>query len=372
MAPPGKTVLATVVAGALIALVATTASAASSFIGRLSALTEVASTVPTPPNSQDQNPYGVAVVPVSRGQLVRGDVLVSNFNNAANQQGTGTTIVQISPSGSVSLFAQIDATKLPGACPGGVGLTTALSVLRSGWVIVGSLPTADGTSATMQAGCLIVLNSQGQVVRTISGGPINGPWDMTAVDFGAFAELFVTNVLNGLDPKGPSTNVVDQGTVVRIGLLTLGTKTPVVFSETVIGKGFPERTDPAALVVGPTGVGFDGNTLYVADTNDSSIVAIHGALGRQAATTGQTISSTGSLNGPLGLAIAPNADILTTNGGDGLLVETTPGGQQVATFNTSNVDSSFGAGSLFGLAVKPGGSGVYLVDDGNNTFWLLH
>jgi hypothetical protein len=50
------------------------------------------------------------------------------------------------------VFAEIDASKLPGPCPGGVGLTTALVVLRAGWVIVGSLPTADGTSATAEAG----------------------------------------------------------------------------------------------------------------------------------------------------------------------------------------------------------------------------
>ena len=64
-------------------------------------------------------------------------------------------------------------------------------------MIVGSLPTSNGTSSTAQAGCLLVLNSHGQVVETIAGGPINGPWDMTAVDHGLFTTLYVTNVLNG-------------------------------------------------------------------------------------------------------------------------------------------------------------------------------
>jgi hypothetical protein len=36
-------------------------------------------------------------------------------------QGTGTTIVQVSPGGAVSQFAGITDS----ACPGGVGLTTA-------------------------------------------------------------------------------------------------------------------------------------------------------------------------------------------------------------------------------------------------------
>ncbi len=73
--------------------------------------------------------------------------------------------MQIAPDGTTSLFAQIDANNLPGPCPGGVGLTTALAVLRSGWVIVGSLPTTDGTSATAQAGCLLVLDNQGNVEK---------------------------------------------------------------------------------------------------------------------------------------------------------------------------------------------------------------
>ena len=91
----------------------------------------------------DVNPYGVAVVPRSTGDLGQGNVLVSNFNDKANVQGTGTTIVEVTPSGHVSQFAKI-SRNLPG-CPGGVGLTTALSVLRSGWVIVGSLPTKGGS-----------------------------------------------------------------------------------------------------------------------------------------------------------------------------------------------------------------------------------
>ena len=102
-------------------------------------------------------------------------MLVSNFNNSANLQGTGTTIVQVSPNGTLKLFAEIGPS-LPGACPGGVGLTTALVALRSGFVIVGSLPTKDGTAATPQAGCLIIMNSSGTPVATLSGNRINGPW----------------------------------------------------------------------------------------------------------------------------------------------------------------------------------------------------
>ena len=139
-----------------------------------------------------------------------------------------------------------------------------------------------------------------------------------------------------------------------------------------MGSGFPERTDPAALVIGPTGLGLgrDG-TLYVADTLGNRIAAIPNALRRfTTGGTGRTVSSGGGLNGPLGLAIAPNQNILSANAGDGNLIETTPGGSQ---FPPRSIDTSGqGAGTLFGLAVKPNGRGIYFVDDGDNTLDLLH
>jgi hypothetical protein len=333
----------------------------------------------TVPSNGDQNPYGIVTVPRRVGSLQRGDLLISNFNNAGspptgNLQGTGTTIVQIPPSGSsgapgsASVFAQIDASKLPGPCPGGVGLTTALAVTRSGFVIVGSLPTADGSSATAKAGCLLVLNSRGKVIETISGGPINGPWDMTAVDQGFVTTLYVSNVLNGTVANSPTT--VNKGTVVRLRLLTIPGVRPVVFDEDVIATGFPERTDPNALVIGPTGLALgEHGTLYVADTLGNRIAAISDAADRErpARIGGRTVTVGGSLNGPLGLTLAPNGDILTANGLDGNIVETTPRGAQVA---AKSADSA-GAGVLFGLTVAAHTDGVFFVDDGDNSLRLL-
>lgn len=340
------------------------------FVGHLQTVSMIASTVPA---NGDVNPYGTAVVPRSQGNLVRGDVLVSNFNAVSNEQGTGTTIVEVAPTGSVQQFAQISAATLPGACPGGVGLTTALVVLRSGWVIVGSLPTSDGTSATAQAGCLLILNSQGQVVETLAGSGINGPWDMTALDSGRFAALFVSNVLNGTVAAAGGT--VDGGTVLRIDLGVFGDRPPVMLGQpVVVASGFPERTDPAALVIGPTGVGLSaGGTLYVADTLGNRIARVVDPLFRESsAGTGQTVTADGALNNPLGLATAPNGDILTVNSNDGNLVETSPFGTQVATRVLDSTGSPAGAGTLFGLAVAPGPRGVYFVDDGSNTLNLLH
>jgi hypothetical protein len=347
-----------------------TYASSKSFIGQFHTISTVGSTVPS---NGDVNPYGTVVVPRTIGNLTQGNVLVSNFNNAANLQGTGTTIVQVAPDGTVTLFAQIDAASLPGSCPGGVGLTTALVVLQRGWVIVGSLPTTDGTSATAQAGCLIVLNSWGKIVETFAGSQINGPWDMTAFDGGDTAALFVTNVLNGTVAASP--NVVNKGTVIRVELSVprQGQGKPERENTTVIGSGFPERTDPAALVIGPTGVGLAHNgTLYVADSLNNRIAAIPNALEREtSAHTGKTVTVNGTLNDPLGLTIAPNGDILTVNGNDGNIVETTPQGTEVASMLIDNTGNPPGAGCLFGLAVVPHGAGVYFVDDCTNTLNLL-
>jgi hypothetical protein len=339
------------------------------FIGPFTHLKNIASTVPA---NGDVNPYGIVVVRHSQGKLQRGDVLVSNFNNSGNLQGTGSTIVEVSPSGHQTLFAQISPSHLTGPCPGGVGLSTALTILQNGWVVVGSTPSANGMAATAKAGCLIVLDNQGRVRETISGHGINGPWDMAAVSFGQFAELFVTNVLNGTVAADGA--VVHKGTVLRLLVRVSGNCPPRLLRVTTIGSGFFEQTNSAAFVIGPTGVGFGPNgTLYVADTGENRITAIpHAATRMSSAGTGSVLTSGGKLNAPLGLTIAPNGDVLTVNGGNGRIVETSPGGAQVANFFLDKSGSPPGSGALFGLAVAPHGSGVYYVDDATNFLRLLH
>jgi hypothetical protein len=353
---------------------ATTAQT-NTFLGSLSTVVPGPSTIPS---NGDLNPYGVAQVPATQGTLTAGNFLVSNFNNSKNQQGTGSTIVQITPGGTVTTFAQISS--IPSGCDG-VGLTTALVALRSGFVIVGSLPTTGGDPTTSKAGCLIVLDDNGNVVKTFSGNGINGPWDMTAVDAGQFVVLFVTNVLNGTVagtsgnvPNLPATPlVVHGGTVLRLLLeIDPGTQ-PTLLLTTEIGSGFAQRLDPTALVIGPTGVGYNPvlNVLYVADTLNNRIAVIQNALLRlDSAGTGQTLTQNGAVNGPLGLTIAPNGNVIVANGGNGDLVETNSQGKQVAFKAVDTSGSPPGAGALFGLIALPGQ--VYFVDNATNTFNLLH
>jgi sugar lactone lactonase YvrE len=344
-----------------------TSSTPSAFLASLRSVSTVGSTVPA---NGDVNPYGVAVVPSSVGSLKAGDFLVSNFNARSNNQGTGTTIVELSPSGKQSLFATVNAKTLNGPYHGGIGLTTALSILPNGYVVVGSLPTTNGQSATAQYGGLIVLNSTGKTVETIADKNIEGPWDMTSTTEGSTTTLFVSNVLSGGAKAGLKT--VDNSTVLRIRLNTAAGHAPKVQSEQVIADGIPWRDDKAALAIGPTGVALGANgTLYVADTLESRIIAIPDALTRSTPLfdKGITLSAGGHLDQPLGLALAPNGDILTTNAGNGNIVETTPAGRQIAVVAG---DAKAGAGSLFGLAIAPGGKSLAYVDDASNTLRVLH
>ena len=96
----------------------------------------------------------------------------------------------------------------------------------------------------------------------------------------------------------------------------------------MIANGISVHTDPAALIVGPTGVALSpSGTLFVADTVKSRIARIPDAVFRSqpvnAGAPSATVSAGTPLNGPLGLILTPNGDLLTANGGDNNLVELT-------------------------------------------------
>lgn len=329
-----------------------------------------------PPNG-DQNPYGIVVAPVSAGKVRKGDVLVSNFNDARNLQGRGTTIVDYSPATrQVSVFARIDR-KLPD-CPGGVGLTTAMTMLRSGWVIIGSFPSEDGTTATKGRGCLIILNAQGKVSGTISGPEINGPWGNIATrDEGDRATLFVSNAGFGIGAPTEDSPVVRKATVLRLSLTIPPGKAPVVSGETVIGDGFGEQADKSVFVIGPTGLALaPSGDLYVSDALGNRIAKIPDALTRSdSAGTGTTVNSAGLLQRPLALALTPEGHLLTVNGLNGQVVELDPtDGRQLGArwIDADKAQQPPGSGDLFGIAITPDGHGFYYVKDDDNTLVLAH
>jgi hypothetical protein len=345
------------------------AQAATSFLRQLHGTAQVASTVPA---NGDVNPYGVAVVPASDGRLTAGDILVSNFNDKANVQGTGTTIVEVSPAGQTSVFASISKMPAGQACPGGIGLTTALGILPGGWVVVGSLPTTAGGAlpGLDPAGCLIVLNDQGTTVETITNDNIVGPWDLAVKSSGTSAELFVSNALGGNTTTHDGVPVTGNCTVVRLDLALSPASPPKLTSSTVIGTKFPWRANKAALVLAPTGLALAGSgTLYVDDTLTNTVSAIPQALTRTGAVSAaaSTLSAGGALDAPLGMTLAPNGDLIVVNGNNGNAVEITPAGKQLATKTLVKN----GAGDLFGVITTQAGNGLIVVNDGTNALDLF-
>ena len=297
---------------------------------RLTTIAQIAATAPvltsTIPANGDVNPYGLAFVPPGfafGGPLHPGDILVGNFNSSANLQGTGTTIVQVTPNHQTSVFYQ---------GPPGVGFNNGLSVLKRGFVVAAVVPSTDGTSSTAGQGSILVLDRHANVVANFNDANLlNGPWSMTVVDQGSRALVFVSNVLSGTVSRFVLT-VPSHGSNIHI------------LSATQIASGYTHRGDPAAFELGPAGLAYDArhNTLYVASSADNAIYAIPNASRTADHGAGRLVYQDNvHLHGPVGLTFAPDGNLITANG-DGVnvdpnqpseLVEFTTRGQFVGQFS---------------------------------------
>lgn len=366
--------LLSLTAAAVLVTGAANAADPKGFLETLKRHSIVTSTVPA---NGDQNPYAIVVAPVSAGKIQKGDVLVDNFNDKNNLQGLGSTIVDYNPSTKkLALFAAIPRN-LP-QCPGGVGLTTAMTMLTTGWVIVGSLPSQDGTTKTKGQGCLIVLDAQGSVASVITGPEINGPWgNMAVIDNGATATLFVSNTGFDVGPPDDEPPVVNKATVLRIELSITGGTPPVVTKQTVIASGLGEQADKDVFIIGPTGLALGaGGVLYVSDALENRIAAIANAASRtDSAGVGETITKDGLLKRPLAMTTVPNGHLIVTNGLNGQAVEVDPvSGTQIYArwIDANKAQSPPGSGDLFGIAMTPSGDGFYYVEDEVNMLVLAH
>lgn len=315
--------------------------------------------VSTVPANGDLNPYGVAFVPAQfpmGGTINPGDILVSNFNDSANLQGTGTTIVRIPANAPPSVFFQ-------GPPPPSLGLTTALNVLRGGFVLVGNFPSTDGTCATAQAGSILVINSSGSQVSTITDPSINGPWDSALFDQGSTAQFYVANALSG--------------TIVRFNL-TVSSSGVSVTSATQIASGYKHQCDAVTFVDTPTGLVYNPKTdvLFVASAVDNAVFAISEASERnKGAGVGKLIYQDAThLHGPLGMVRAPNGHLLVANNDvinsdpnqPSEIVEFTTEGEFVKQISVDPLQ-----GGSFGLAVTASGDVAQLAAVDDNTASLI-
>lgn len=320
--------------------------------------------VSTVPSNGDVNPYGVLFAPKTLsagGGLQPGDILVSNFNNSANLQGLGTTIIRVTKSGSVSTFYTSTTTQS--------GLTAALGVLSNGVVLIGNLPTADGTAGTARPGQLGILDRFGDFLGTL-GNPttVNGPWAMAVYDTGTngtgVAHVFLSNILSGV-----------------VSRLDIGyTPGSLSASDLVLASGFNHRGDPAALELGPSGLVYDRvhDVLLVASSLDNAVYQISNAATTNSTQTASLLfSDLTHLHGPLDLTILPNGHLLVANS-DGSnadqnqpseLVEFSPAGQFLGQMS---IDPN--NGGAFGLATNNIAWGAFqmaYVDDNANSLRIM-
>ena len=259
-------------------------------------LTVTASTIAA---DGDRNPHGMAFVPARfppGGVLKTGDLLISDFDNEDGKPGLGVSIVRITQAGQQSTFFQGT----------GVGLT-GLWVLRAGFVLAASLPTLDGTTATVQRGSLLIIDKSGALVSSIAEPKfVSGPWELTVFDKGQTALVFVSNVLTG--------------TVTRLVLTvneTAAGQTVTASDLTQIASGYAHRLDPTVLVVGPSGLAYDArqDTLFVASPGDNAIfrVANAGATRADAGVGAVLFNDQVHLHGPLGIVIGLNGHLFAAN-----------------------------------------------------------
>jgi hypothetical protein len=317
----------------------------------------------TIPSNGDLNPYGVAFVPnvfPTGGTLNPGDILVSNFNNNMNLQGTGTTIIRIPQGQPASLFFTATSAQM--------GLSTALNILHAGFVLVGSFPSSSGLCGNATPGGILVIDKNGNFVSEITGNNINGPWDMTVNDMGSTVQAFITN---GLD-----------GTVVRLDL-TVSTTGVTVKDSVVIASGYQHQCDPVTFVDSPTGLVYNAatDTLFVASTVDNAVFAVPGAS--KATNSGGTgtivYQDAKHLHGALAMAMAPNGHLLVTNND---VINSDPNQpSEIVEFTTTGefvkeVSVDIAQGGSFGLQTRVTGlnqAQLAAVDDNQSTLiiWTL-
>jgi hypothetical protein len=330
----------------------------------------VLSTIP-PTGPAELNPYGVAFAPANfptTGTLQPGDLLVANFNDPANTQGTGTTIVRITPTGQRSTF--FTSAQL--------GLDEGLAVLQSGFVVVANVPLVNNTPGQ---GALQILDSNGNLVKTITDAKLlNGPWGLAVNDQGDKVQIFVSTVSTGVTPiTTPNPPATANGTVARIDL-AIQNGTPVVQDIVQIASGYANRSDNAAFVVGPAGLAFDPRTgtLYVASeaeqingTEAGTIFAVPNA----STTSGDhgkgtvVFADATHMHGPLGMVLAPNGNLIVANNDSvnidtnqpSELVEFTTAGQFVGQFSLDPLIDG-----PFSLAVESAGGELRFAALNNN------
>lgn len=331
-----------------------TATPAVSMLKNLKTITSLGSTLD--PLNGDQNPYGLAVAPVSAGLITAGDLIVCNFNDGpTNTQGKGTTIIGLHP--------------VPGASPYHIAQDPSLL----GCNALALNPSSDNIwTADFAANDNAIFSPSGQLLSSqASSYPWSNPFgEISASVPGGSLAFYVSNAGNGNITRVDITN----GT---IGALT------------TIATGFSVNHGAPGSILGPSGLTYDPSidTLYIVDGNANRVVAFANAskipangivvsggnFSGPSASSARIIASGPPINGPISGALLPNGNLVIGNTldpkGTNLLIEISPSAGVIA---TKNVDTNAGA-ALFGIAVTGtvASPTIYFNDDNTNTVDML-
>ena len=236
---------------------------------------------------------------------------------------------------------------------------------------MGNVPTTDGTFATIGAGSIQIINKSGVVVDTLTatGNMLDGPWASAVVDHGSTAQLFISNVLSGtvgpdqLEDRQSSWNADDRRR--QHDRDWVGLPGPAQFGS---GRG-------GARAAWPTTRRTATCTSRPPATTRSSRSRTRP---RQTPISGRVrscIPTRTHLFGPIGLAVAPDGDLLATN--DDAVNTTTEAASQTSVLTEFTTTGTFvgqlslspAAGAAFGFVILTHGKTVTIasVNDATNT-----
>ena len=319
-------------------------------LSRFGAPVTIGSTVD--PDNGDLNPYGLDIARVTNGKINKGDLVVCNFNDKANVQGNGTTIVALHPQqGSTPTHIAQDAS------------------LKGCDALATAAPNGNIWNAAFSANDNPIFTPAGALVTTLADGPWHGPFGQTfaptQTPFGV-ASFYVSNA--------------GDGSIVRVNITSSG------FTFDVIATGFAVNGGAPGSILGPSGLQYDAkrDRLFIVDGADNSLTVFNfvsfipkgGIVVKGSQFSGiahllaRRVFAGAPLNGPISSALLPNGHLVLGNtldaNGTNLMVEITPGGKVVA---TKNVDTG-AAGALFGMVATgttASDTKIYFNDDNTNT-----
>ena len=343
----------------------TTPTPTPSVVSQLKTTTTIGSTVDAA--NGDNNPYGLAIAPVTAGSITAGDLIVCNFNNKAGVSAAGTTIEDLSP-------------------------------------MAGSMPKRIAQDASL-AGCdSLALNGASDFIwvaaYTANDNPIFKPTGTLATTLATsfkwmqpWGQIYAAPSMSSGITANPAFYITDagNGSIVASSI----TSTGLVF--TTIATGFPTNLASKYGILAPAGLTYDPNTdtLYIVSSANNSIIAfskvstipnngitvtatatspgVYGStaasttFGGPAASQAKVIFAGTPLNYPVSAALLYNGDLIVGNTGDNNMVEINPATSTM--IDTKSVDTG-NVGAIFGIATSGttlATQKVYFNDDNTNT-----